>query len=254
MRILDGLIDDFTTELCRAGTPAVVRGGVRAWRAVGGWTPDTLRRRYGHRQVTVRSDAGEMEFSLGEYLSLLCDDPDEVEPLPYLRNVFVSEVSPRLMADVSPLPFAAHDWLRREPLASLVRAVQPEWIDWCELFISPARTRFPYVHVDRYATHAWCAQVFGAKRYWLWPRCPSLRPIPCADLDLDALRELGDATVIDLAPGDVVYIPSGHPHTAESLSVSITTSGNFVDASNGEDFLRALWQGDVRPRLAGEAP
>lgn len=250
MIILDEMPPDFESDYVRPRRPAVVRGGVATWPAIGRWTPAYLRDRHGEARIALdEGDDAAIEFSLGEYLALLEEDPDDVEPLPYLRNVFLRDALPDLVADVSPLPFAAHDWLRREPLASLVRATQPDWIDWCELFISQAGTRFPSVHVDRYATHAWCAQVFGRKRYFLWPPDDAFRATPCLGEDLASLLPHARPAQVDVGPGDLVFIPARWPHTAESLTTSITTSGNFVVESNGDEFLRAFWQGEALPRL-----
>ncbi len=238
-------------SLLEQGGAAVVRGGVRGWRAIGRWTPEFLRDHHGATQITVHtSDDETIEFSLGEYLDLLLEDPDEVDALPYLRNVFLGTVLPELVGDVSPVPFAEHNWLHREPLASLIRATQPEWIDWCELFISQPNTRFPVVHVDRYATHAWCAQVFGEKRYWLWPPVPGFRSTPCLGEDLETLLEHAPPEQVVVGPGDLLFIPSNWPHTAESLTTSITTSGNLVVESNSDEFFLAFWRGEVLPRLA----
>lgn len=217
--------------------PFAIRGAARHWPAVAKWTPAFLARTVGHHAVSqVSLDFKELvEFSFGEYLALLAHPVEEVGVLPYIRNKFVHELFPELTPDVCRLEWLQPTWLEREPLASMIRVMRPNWIDWCELFVSQPGVRYPLLHTDSCMFHAWCAQIHGTKRYWVWPAIPGFRDVDCLGQDLDTLLGV-EPYSIDVGPGDVVVIPAGLPHVAESVTTSITIAGSYVDASNWVEF------------------
>ena len=160
------------------------------------------------------------------------------QALPYIRNVFLSDYCPALLEDVQVPSIAQPNWLLHPMLAPSLRT---EWLNWFELFLSPPGMRFPHVHVDRDHTHAWLLQVFGRKKVWMWPneagrtRKPNDLDVSPSDV-LDTFFPGYEPTVGVIEPGDLVFIPEGWWHTAESQSASITLSGNWVEQSNWEAF------------------
>ncbi len=232
--------------------PFVWRGG--ALSVARDWSFDELRRRVGDQVVEFAG--GEGHTTLSDYLEAL--EAREVARgrlrpprargaaqvfLPYLRNIFLSEQLPQLVDDVT-LPFFVDDnWLSRPPL----RDVMPlEWRRWIEFFVSGSGMRFPFIHADTHQTHAWIAQIVGEKRAWLWP--PRYRTQAArlkdnlisveVDDDTDLTVAMGHSApaVVDFGAGDLLFIPAGWWHTVEAQSLSVTVSGNFVNASNWDDF------------------
>lgn len=239
LALLDDVSPATATAYIAAGRPFAVRDAAKHWPCVGTWTPRLLRDRVGHRQVAqVSLDWQELhEFSFADYLDLLDARPAQVDALPYIRNQFLHQCFAELSRDVGRLEWLGVSWLEREPLATLIRAMRPHWIDWCELFVSQPDVRFPKVHVDNCMFHSWNVQVHGIKRFWVWPARPDFEDVDCIGVDLD--RVLPDEPVlVELGPGDAVVIPGGLPHTAQSVTTSISVAGSFVDASNWEPF----WQ------------
>jgi len=242
------LPDDFYQAYVVARRPLVLRGGARHFPAVGRWTPASLRARLGGRPMPV-SGYGEREGgTLGAFLDAL--ERPGAAALPYLRNVFLHHELPELSPDVGRLQWTQPNWLDTEPFASLVRAASPQWLDWCELFISAAGTRFPNVHVDRNCTHAWVAQVYGSKVWWVWPPRPGFTSAEPGGADLDTFFDEEPYRGV-LEAGDALFLPADWPHTAESATVSISLSGNFVNDSNWLDFSRSICEGDLRRILRG---
>jgi hypothetical protein len=238
--VLDTVPADFHEGWVVPRRPVVLRGAASHWPAVGKWTPAYLREKVGARRVRLEEDG--IDLALGVYLDRV--EADDGAPLPYLRNVFLHHELPELSPDVGALGFAEPNWFAKEPFASLIRTAVPQWLRWCELFVSRAGTRFPYVHVDRNMTHAWCAQLHGSKRYWAWPPRPGFEPTDCLGKDLETLLDSEPLTAT-LEAGDAIFLPAGWPHTAESLTLSISASGNFVNESNWDDFAREFFAGDL---------
>jgi hypothetical protein len=246
--VLDQVPGDFYDAYVVARRPVVLRGAARHWPAVGKWTPSYLKEHLGERTVSAAWSETELEpTSLAGFLDAL---EGSGQALPYLRNTFLHHELPELSADVGRLDWALPNWFDTEPFASMVRTGCPQWLNWCELFISQPRTRFPFIHVDRNMTHAWCVQVYGEKRYWAWPPRADFEPVGCLGRDLETLLDVEPFSAV-VGAGDAIFLPSGWPHTAESVTTSISTSGNFVNDSNWLDFAEVFFRGDLRQVLRG---
>jgi hypothetical protein len=210
------------------------------------WTPASLRQRFGDVVISM-AEHDEPAIHLGRYLDLLmARDAGEGTaggPPNYLRNIFVREALPDLVDEIE-VPFFARDNVLAS--AALAAAVPAVWAQWLELFISGKGTRYPSVHVDTHQTHAWLMQVYGTKSLWVWPprnTAQAARIVDNTDFMeitsetcLDDLMDHARPTEVKLAAGDVIFIPAGWWHTVEATSLSVTVSGNFVNASNWDDF------------------
>jgi histone arginine demethylase JMJD6 len=166
-----------------------------------------------------------------------------------MRNVFVHHAFPELSPDVRQPAWIQPNWFEVEPFASLIRAAWPEWLSWCELFVSGPKTRFPYVHIDKHMTHAWCVQVHGQKRYFAWTPSPGFESVDCRGKYLEFLFDTEPYSAV-VNPGDAIFVPAGWPHTAESVTTSISVSGSWVNDSNWSDFSRDFCDTTLRQRLA----
>merc|ERR1711920_447121 len=73
-----------------------------------------------------------------------------------------------------------------------------------------------------------------------WEGCrldPSFPSLTALASDAEVQSE---KVVVELHPGDVLFVPGGTPHAVENLSPTIAFAGNFVDESNIEDVLADL--------------
>jgi histone arginine demethylase JMJD6 len=245
--VLEGVPADFYGEHVLPRRPVVLRGAARGWPAVGKWTPAHLKEVVGHKVLALSADNPVRTLAVGEYLDRL-DAAPRGAPLPYLRNVFLHVALPELSPDVEQPAWIQPNWLEVEPLASLIRAVSPQWLRWCELFISGPGTRFPFVHIDRHMTHAWCVQIFGRKQYFAWPPRPGFQAADCRDRYLEVFFDT-EPFLGTLDPGDAIFIPAGWPHTAQSVTTSIGVSGSWVNESNWREFSDDFFATKVRSAL-----
>jgi hypothetical protein len=234
--------------------PVLVPGASAHLPAVARWTPAFFAEGFGRRAVRVDVGGRFEQVLLGEYLAGL--DAAAGQPgshRPYMRNVFVTESFSELVGDVQLPVYCSPNWLAADTLS---RLVPPVWKNWMELFISGPGTRFPRAHVDSSMTHAWVIGIHGYKRFWAWPPMenqPSYsihseeqqraRSRDCVGKDLESLFGHARPASVEVGPGDFLFLPTGWWHTAESVTTSITLSGNFVNETNWDEFVTCWFHG-----------
>jgi hypothetical protein len=223
--------------------PVVITDAISHWPALRRWTPELFRDEHGATEVTIDGKV----YSLRAYVDeMLAATPEA--PAPYLRNVLLEKWLPVLMADITPLP----------------RCITPNWLDsrvfpsrrslrTLEIYIGGAGARFPTLHYDGYHTHAWLMQIYGTKRFVVYPpdQTELLYPkggeeanksaivdLEHPDLDRFPLFARATPTVFDLHPGDTLFVPAGTWHTVKILSTSITISVNSVNRPNWSAFVQ----------------
>jgi hypothetical protein len=223
--------------------PVVVTDATAHWRALRRWTPEFFRDHHGNVEVIIDKKT----WALRDYMeALLASTPEK--PAPYLRNVLLEKWLPELMADISPLPrCTAPNWLdsRLFPSGESLRAL--------EIYIGAAGAQFPMLHYDGLHTHAWLMQIYGSKRYVVYPpdQAEYLYPKPGNEVNKSSIADLehpdlsrfplfakATPTVFDLRPGETLFVPSGWWHTVKILSSSITISINAANRSNWGGFVR----------------
>lgn len=245
----------FVEEHLLPRVPVIVPEAMSESRAVAVWTPAFFLENYGARSVRIDRAGERVMVPLAEYLESIESVTAQSESPSYLRNDFLSEFFPELHADFEVPEYCKPNWFETEVLGKFVPQV---WSDWVELFISAPRTRFPGVHVDSSMTHGWAGQIYGKKAFWFWPPMKDqprysvhsqeqerLRGLYCLGRDLEGFFSHARPIRAELGPGDFLFIPAGWWHTAESLTTSITLSGNFVNESNWSEFCES-WFGGLR--------
>lgn len=227
--------------------PLVLRGAVREMPAVGKWNVDFFAQRYAARRVPVDGSGSGKEMRLDEYVRWLRTSAgDSDDGALYMRNLQIFEHFPELKRDFKMPWIAQPNWLQSPVLGDFSGG---SWRFWVELFLSGAGSRFPFVHMDPYYTHAWSVQLSGRKRFYLWPpereqHAKLLRgeikrqdPTPIgAETELAKIILDRPCYQVELGEGDLLFIPAGWWHTTETQEASVTLGGNFVEASNWHEF------------------
>lgn len=232
---------ELVRKYIRPMRPVVVTDAIGHWRAMHRWTPEFFRDQYGATEVTVDGKV----YTLEAYVEAMLAATPET-PAPYMRNVLLDQWLPELMADISPLPACiTPNWLdsRIFPSRESMRTL--------EIYIGGAGVRFPMLHYDGYHTHAWLMQIYGTKRYVVYPpsQTPFLYPrggeetnkssivdLEHPDLERFPLFARATPTVFDLHPGETLFVPSQWWHTVKILSPSITISVNSANRANWSAF------------------
>ncbi|MFO0611618.1 MAG: cupin-like domain-containing protein [Polyangiaceae bacterium] len=221
--------ESFYRDYFAAGRPLILTEFTRHWPALGRWSLDDLRARFGEAEVEVMADreadperdrnfeAHRRNVRFGEYLDRIAGGASNDTYL-VAHNAGLQNPALRpLLDDVRP-PADMFD-LARLPVAT-------------SLWVGPAGTHTP-LHHD--TTNLLFCQMWGRKRFWL------ISPFETALLhgardfyaaataeDIESGRhpELAGVRVsrLELGPGDALFLPAGTWHEVLALEPSISIS------------------------------
>lgn len=222
-------VDGFHLEYVRAARPVRIRGAIADWPALGRWSPDDFAARFGD----VLADAYAMEagqivrdrrsgfrivrLTIREYVERL--RLEEGKPRLYLR-ARLGELLPELMREVVVPRYCARRLALRQNL----------WFSGAGAVTA--------LHFD--LPHNLVAQVYGRKRFVVFPRAetrklypepwlssaPHLSRVDPESPDYARFPRLRRARgfACTLEPGDMLFIPSRSWHHARSSTTSISTN------------------------------
>lgn len=230
--------------------PLVLRNAMSDMPAVGKWSVEFFRNHYGRHHVPIDGLRSGKTMRLGDYVNSL-DSSQHKKAALYMRNLLVFERFPELKVDFKMPWISRPNWLESRALGDFSGGA---WRYWVELFLSGKGSKFPFVHLDPYYTHAWSIQLSGQKTFYLWAPLRdqhakllkrSIERIDSAPLlpttHLPTLFPKRACYQFELSEGDLAFIPAGWWHTTETLEASVTLGGNFVEGSNWREF-KTLYQ------------
>ncbi len=237
----------FHRDYVMANRPVVVSDPVPEWTALRTWTPSFLKTRYGTKQVQVSIEA---RMALGEFIDRVLASTNE-HPAPYMYRLYLGTELPELAADVRPAnPYS--------PPSRLASAFMPQaWRrpdGYFKLLIGGVGSEFPILHFDADNHHACVTQIYGDKRFVLFPPhdSPYVYPDPqhenrstipsrqVFEPDDQRYPHLARATRYEvvLHPGEMLFVPCRWWHVTRALSTSIAVCQNVLDRSNWKGFVR----------------
>ena len=241
---------EFEATYLSARRPVILRKAMKEMPAVGKWSIEFFGEHYGEHQVPIDGRRSGRTMRLEDYVNTLHHSSVHNAAL-YMRNFLVFEHFPELKKDFEMPWITRPNWLESRALGDFSGGA---WRCWVELFLSGKGSKFPFVHIDPYYTHAWSIQLTGRKHFYLWA------PIPNQHNDLLQHRieriapsHIGPTTHLPsllsnrqcfelvLCEGDLAFIPAGWWHTTSTNENSVTLGGNFVEASNWLEF-KSLYQ------------
>ncbi|HUY12932.1 MAG TPA: cupin-like domain-containing protein [Terriglobia bacterium] len=239
---------------------AIITGALDQWKAVGKWTPQYFKERYGSMPLKPEGQYHTLQgfmpakrdgeaFTMSEFIDLIISSSDE-KPAPYLRNVWVEKFLPELDADLDPLPeYFSPNWLDgafTKPLYPRLHGGHSEF------YIGGRGGKFPTLHYDSWHIHTFLCQIYGVKEYtilapdqgrFLYPsdyHTSSIRDPENVDLGTFPLFAQATPIRFKLQPGEILFVPAGWWHTQKMLTPSITISVSRVNSSNWKEFSREL--------------
>ena len=243
---------EFAQAYLYANRPVVITDALARWKALERWSPEFFARQFGDRKIDFgegsKAKYAESQrpdgWTMAQFVDKVLQSSDE-DPAPYFRNRILYEEFPSLKDDVQPMPeYFQPNWLPERYLfkgfgASMNRAAA------IELYIGGTGGRFPTLHYDHAATHAFLMQVYGLKEFilyspdqdrYLYPspqkKNISLVNVEHPDLEKFPLFKHAQASTLILNPGEMLFIPSHWWHTTKMLTPCISVSANSVNASN----------------------
>ncbi len=233
--------DEFEKSYLFPNRPVIFSDGLRFWNTIQKWTPDFFKSQFPERKVTIDGAT----YTIREFIDLIKHSSFE-NPAPYLRAQKIAEVFPELLPEIQALfPYSQSNWGQSKAFPGWIqRFVMPE------ILIGGKGGRFHALHYDNCHLHAYVAQVFGKKQFFLLPpdQTPYVYPDPAMpnvsliknihQPDYNRFPLLRNATFVSetLEPGEVVFVPSGWWHTTLMPAASVSITWNQVNASNWDKF------------------
>ncbi|HET6912321.1 MAG TPA: cupin-like domain-containing protein [Rhodanobacteraceae bacterium] len=249
----------FVREYLLPRKPVILTDVVDECPALGRWTPEYFRERFGDRRLPTVSG----EMTMREIVDGVLHP--RAGRAPFLRESPISWWLPELMPDLVNYPcYGRPNWLnypfarwpdirRSGHAARLIRIGQ------IEMNFTGPQMRFPTLHMDLFKTHALLVQWYGAKKFFIFPEedtkylyrkrgewVSALTDVEHPDLEKFPEFSKTHMTSFTLQPGEAYFNPTGWWHTTRTLGVSIGTAMSLANASNWKDVTRNL--------LAPEAP
>jgi len=237
---------EFMEEFYQPGKPVVFKNASKVWKANGLFTPDWFRVNYGDRTKEINGTT----FTMREIMDLV-ETSSEAKPAPYPIIFNIPSALPELIPLIQPLNmnYALPNWLDTNKLFNL-----GHWGGVTELFIGGPGGKFPYLHLDYYHLNAWITQLYGEKRFTVFPRGQEHLLYPKKDdpwrselnifnPDYDKFPLYKEATPINftVGPGETLFIPFGTWHTAYSLTPTISVAFDQLNKKNYKDFMKDVW-------------
>lgn len=268
----DSTYEAFARDHLYPSRPVVIRNVVSKWNAVKRWSPEFFKRQFGDMTFTINdSEYGQpgydpsrtTTFSMAEYIDRVLESTP-ANPAPYFRNRDLFRLFPSLRPDVEPLPdYLLPNWLGDRYLVKRVGEVLNRGAV-IELYIGGAGGAFPVLHYDGAGTHAFLMQIYGRKKYYVYPpdQEPYLYPSPekpnlsllndveSPDLERFPLFVKARPITFILEPGELLFVPSHWWHTVKMLTPSITVSANVLNESNWHELVKFVAVRQSNPALS----
>jgi hypothetical protein len=245
VRKTDISYDDFVQNHLIPGIPLVFTNASKLWKANGVFTPDWFRANYADRTTAINNK----EYTMKEVMDLVeSSSVENPAPYPFLFNI-PSDI-PELMPYIEPvhLNYAQPNWIDSRLFK------RGYWGNAVELFIGGPGGKFPYIHLDYYHLSAWVTQIYGEKRFTVFPRgqehllYPTLgnswkSEVNLFEPDYDKYPLFKQATPISftVGPGETLYIPFGVWHSAYSLTPTISVAFDQLSQKNAPHFIKDVW-------------
>jgi histone arginine demethylase JMJD6 len=236
---------EFMERFYNPGVPVVFRNASKVWKANGLFTPDWFKENFGDRTTEKNGNI----YTMRQVMEMV-ENSTEDAPAPYPFLFDIPTDIPELIPLVSPLNlnYAKPNWLESKWFK------RGHWGNATEVFIGGRGGRFPYVHLDYFHLNAWINQLYGEKRFTVYPRGqdeflypktddPWRSDINIFEPDYEKYPKYKNATPIHftVGAGETLFIPAGTWHSAYSLGPTISVAFDQLNSKNFKDFLRDVW-------------
>jgi histone arginine demethylase JMJD6 len=236
---------DFVKHFYTPGIPVIFKNASKAWKARGIFNPSFFREKFADRKTNVLQQSYTMNQLLDKIETSSPDDP-----APYPIKFDIESTLPELKEYLTPLGlgYARPNWFQSKLFPKSVIGSSTE------LFLGSAGGQLTTLHIDYYHTNAWITQLYGDKRFHLFPRGQDefLYPKPGNPFesqvnifapDYEKFPKYKNATLITVTveENETIFVPAGIWHTASCLSPSISVIFDQINARNYADYVTDVW-------------
>jgi hypothetical protein len=247
--------ETFIERYIASNRPVIVTDAMREWPALKTWTPEEFRARFGDEVVQIYDDLFFMISKrplrdyIDRYILQRRNFSEGQSKAPYIRWYSRQDARTDFPWSDSVFKLLENEWNRPYftpernfilPFAGVGQPLDPVRSHFPArgIFISArgSRTR---LHVDPWASDALLCQVYGEKRFLLFPPAQVgalTMQGKLIDIHYDAARDAWiDAPLQPFAdghlrPGEIIFIPAGWAHAFYTTTPSISVTWNFVHA------------------------
>src|SRR5450432_90282 len=235
----------FLREFYQPAIPVIFKNASKIWKAKGVFNPDWFRTNYGVRKTDVNGRV----YTMHQIMDMI-ESSTEKNPAPYPCIFDIPETLPEILDLLQPLNlnYARPNWLDTKWFK------RGYWGGAIQLFVGGPGGRFPYVHLDYYHLNAWITQLYGEKRFTIFPHGqedllypkkddPWRSDINIFEPDFQKFPKYKNATPVHFVvkPGETLFIPFGTWHTAYSLTPTISVAFDQLNNKNYKEFVRDVW-------------
>jgi hypothetical protein len=240
--------EEFLHEYVLKNRPVVLKNAARSWKALGKWTPEFFRERYGERMVPVferkRALTPKGMVRLKDYIDEITSSNFE-NRAKYLFALKIPKEFPELLEDLEPRP--AHwdpNWLDSKYLLPGFPNFKLRNITGLEMNMGGTGSPFPFLHYDDLLTQTFITQVYGRKLWIMFE--PNQSPYMYPSEDADNISRIPMDQDVDLSQfplfvrakaikvvveeGEMLYGAPGWWHTTQALTPSIAV---VLSTANG---------------------
>jgi len=237
--------EEFMEEHYKPGIPLVFTNAAKVWKANGLFSPDWFCENYPDRKTDCRG----ITYTMKQVMEMV-EAATEDKPAPYPIIFDIPTTLPEILPLLDPLDlnYASPNWLKNKMFSI------GKWGGATEMFVGGPGGKFPYTHIDYYHLNAWITQLYGEKRFTVFPRGQEhlLYPRPddpwrselnVFEPDYEKYPLFKDATPINfvVGPGETLFIPFGTWHTAHSLTPTISVAFDTLNSKNHKEFMKDVW-------------
>ena len=216
--------------------PLLLKGFTTESRCIQKWSLDYFSQHFAGLQIATKEFMPEQikvhHTTMGEYITSLRNYFAKMEQgkacslPPYCHDIPIFNIAPALIKDVEGFP---SNWLPKW--------YQTNWWLFCQFFMSVEGSVTP-LHFDTLRTHNLFFQVQGRKRFTLIPweksKACDRRGWRWFNADPEASEHNNPhnfdsvpRVIVDVEPGDILYMPAGTLHHVRSLDFCISFNIDF---------------------------
>lgn len=239
--------DEFVEQYVKKRIPLVFKNASAAWKSNKMFTPDFFREKFG--QYETWSDG--VKYTMEEILDITAKSTPE-NPAPYPILFEIPEQLPELMDMFQPIHmnYAQPNWFRSKVIP------YGKFGNNIHLFIGGNGSQYS-LHKDMYHTNAWITQLYGRKRFVVFPGDQDenlyagktglenfFSPINILAPDYDKYPKYKNATPqeVILEPGETIYIPNGVWHTTAATEQNISLIFDQLNGLNYPDWKKDIFE------------
>ena len=236
--------EEFTTQYLKKGIPLVFTNASRVW-GENNFGPDFFTEHFGEHEMDFEG----RKYNVKQILELTRNSTPE-KPAPYPISFEIPFDIPGFLKYIDPihLNYATPNWFDSNlfPYGKFGKNIN--------LFFGGQGNQYS-LHKDFYHTNAWITQLYGQKKFILFPGeqdeflypgktgyTSFLSPVNVLKPDLQKYPRFRQARPLEvtLQPGETIFVPNGVWHTTVAPGQNISL---IVDQMNSTNY--AAWRKDI---------